>query len=51
MSTNQCPVCVKDIVKGSKDVSEVRKKGIIGLIKASKEEKDDKHQSFRDKGI
>lgn len=46
MNTTKCPVCVEDIVKGSKDVSEVREKGILGLMKASKERKDDKHRGF-----
>lgn len=45
-NNNKCPVCDKDVVKGSKDVSEVKQKGILGLIKASKDRKDDKHQVF-----
>lgn len=47
MSTNKCPVCVENVVNESKDASEVREKGILGLIKASKERKDEKHRSFR----
>lgn len=47
MSTTKCPVCVENVVKGSKDVSEVREKRILDLIKGSKERNDDKHQSFR----
>lgn len=46
MSTNKFPVCIEDVVKESKDVSEVREKGTLGLIKASKERKDDKHLIF-----
>lgn len=47
MSTNKCPVCVENVVNESKEASEVREKGILGLIKASKERKDEKHRSFR----
>lgn len=48
MSANKCPVCDEDVVKGSKDVSEVKEKGILGHIKASKERNDDKYRSFFD---
>lgn len=43
MSYNKCPVCPEDVDKGSNDSCEVIEKGIFGLIKASKERKDDKH--------
>lgn len=46
MST-KCPVCLNDVVRGSKVVCDVKEKGILGLVKASKERKDDKHESFR----
>lgn len=47
MSNNKCPVCDEDVVKGSKDVTEMIEKGIVGLIKASQERKDEKHRIFR----
>lgn len=36
----------EDVVKGSADVSEVKQKGILGLIRASQERKHDKQQIF-----
>jgi len=47
MSTTKCPVCLNDVVRESKDVYDIKEKGILGLVKASKERKDDKHESFR----
>lgn len=47
MSITKCPVCIKNVVRESKDVSEVKEKGILGLLKASKEREDHKHESFR----
>lgn len=48
MSITKCPVCIKNVVRESKDVSEVKEKGIVlGLLKASKEREDHKHESFR----
>lgn len=47
MSTTKCPVCLNGVARESKDVCEVKEKGILGLVKASKERKDYKHESFR----
>lgn len=47
MSPTKCPVCLDDVARGSKDVCEVREKGILGLVKASKERKDNNHESYR----
>lgn len=47
MSTTKCPVCLNDVARGSNDVCEIKEKEILGLIKASKERKDDKHKSYR----
>lgn len=43
----KCPLCDQDIKREIEEITEVGKKGIIGLVNASKRRNDNKHKHFQ----